>query len=410
MLVPDLTNPLFPPIVRGIQDRLEQAGYTPLIANTDNDPERERNDFEAMRARQVDGVITATARLDHGVLDEMAAAGLPIVLVNRRLEDGALPSATADDRDGARLAVEHLVGARPHPDRAPRRPAGRLDRARCATRASATAMAQAGLELDPALVRFGDAFTEPEGARLCEELLDAGARRHRDRRRQRPDGARLLRRVRRARRSRCPEDISVVGFNDMPFAERFNPPLTTIRIPHYEIGAAAGGAAARAAAGPGGAARPPHRARGPELVVRGSTARRLDNRVQPTIRLHTFAAIVCKRRRRRRRMGLQKHTLVVALRSPAHSRSWRRGCGGDDDGGRRRSGGGRRAAAKPLKIGASLPLTGDFSEPGKAAKQGYEVWEAMVNDKRRPARAARSSWSSRTTRPTRTPSSPTTTR
>ena len=89
VLVPDLTNPLFPPIVRGIQDRLEQAGYTPLIANTDNDPERERTDFEAMRARQVDGVITATARLDHGVLDEMAFGGFPIVLVNRRLEDGA---------------------------------------------------------------------------------------------------------------------------------------------------------------------------------------------------------------------------------------------------------------------------------------------------------------------------------
>src|SRR3954453_15819980 len=70
VLIPDLTNPLFPPIVRGIQDTLEQAGYTPLIANTDNDPERERNDFEAMRARQVDGVVTATARLDHGLLDE----------------------------------------------------------------------------------------------------------------------------------------------------------------------------------------------------------------------------------------------------------------------------------------------------------------------------------------------------
>ena len=109
VLVPDLTNPLFPPIVRGIQDRLEAAGYTPLIANTDNDPDRERNDFEAMRARQVDGVITATARLDHGVLDEMAADGLPIVLVNRRLDDGPLSSATADDHEGARLAVKHLA-------------------------------------------------------------------------------------------------------------------------------------------------------------------------------------------------------------------------------------------------------------------------------------------------------------
>src|SRR5690349_19903932 len=63
VLVPDLTNPLFPPIVRGIEDRLGAAGYTSLIANTDNDPDRERQDFDAMRARQVDGFITATARL-----------------------------------------------------------------------------------------------------------------------------------------------------------------------------------------------------------------------------------------------------------------------------------------------------------------------------------------------------------
>jgi branched-chain amino acid transport system substrate-binding protein len=53
------------------------------------------------------------------------------------------------------------------------------------------------------------------------------------------------------------------------------------------------------------------------------------------------------------------------------------GCGGDDDDG---GGGGGTASGEPIKIGASLPLTGEFSEPGKAAKQGYEVWEATVND------------------------------
>src|SRR3712207_5235579 len=71
VLIPDLTNPLFPPILRGIEDRLEEDGYTPLIANTDNDPERERIDWQAMRARQVDGVLAATARRDHELLDEM---------------------------------------------------------------------------------------------------------------------------------------------------------------------------------------------------------------------------------------------------------------------------------------------------------------------------------------------------
>src|SRR5919197_3689374 len=55
------------------------------------------------------------------------------------------------------------------------------------------------------------------------------------------------------------------------------------------------------------------------------------------------------------------------------------GCGGDDDDGGG-GGGGGKASGEPIKIGASLPLTGEFSEPGKAAKQGYQVWEAMVND------------------------------
>jgi branched-chain amino acid transport system substrate-binding protein len=56
------------------------------------------------------------------------------------------------------------------------------------------------------------------------------------------------------------------------------------------------------------------------------------------------------------------------------------GCGGDDDDDGGGGGGGGEASGEPIKVGASLPLTGEFSEPGKAAKQGYEVWEAMVND------------------------------
>src|SRR5918999_4760693 len=109
VLIPDLTNPLFPPILRGIEDRLEESGYTPLIANTDNDPERERIDWQAMRARRVDGIVAATARRDHELLDELAESGIPLVLVNRRAPDSGLPSVTADDRRGIHLAVEHLT-------------------------------------------------------------------------------------------------------------------------------------------------------------------------------------------------------------------------------------------------------------------------------------------------------------
>jgi LacI family transcriptional regulator len=267
VLVPDLTNPLFPPIVRGIQDRLEQAGYTPLIANTDNDPARERNDFEAMRARQVDGVITATARLEHGVLDEMAAAGLEIVLVNRRLDDGALPSATVDDHEGAQLAVEHLVGLG-HTRIAHLGGPQAVSTGHARYRGFADGMARAGLAVDPELVRFGSAFTEPEGERLCRELVAAGAQ---------PTaivaGNDLMALgcydVFAAHGIDCPGDISVIGFNDMPFAERFNPPLTTIGIPHYEIGAAAAELLLDRLVQP--EAPPRHVVLRPRLVVRSST-------------------------------------------------------------------------------------------------------------------------------------------
>jgi LacI family transcriptional regulator len=60
VLIPDLTNPLFPPIVRGIEDVLARSGYTTLIANTDNDEARQATLFDTLKARQVDGVIVAT--------------------------------------------------------------------------------------------------------------------------------------------------------------------------------------------------------------------------------------------------------------------------------------------------------------------------------------------------------------
>ena len=267
VLVPDIQNPLFPPIIRGLDDRLGEAGYTPLIANTDNDPIRERVDLEAMRARQVDGFVAATARSDHELLDEIAASGVPLVLVNRRVEDGSLPSATADDHAGARMAVEHLVSLG---HRQIAHLAGPQDVSTGSARYQGfrDGMRQAGLE--PTLVRQGRAFTEPEGARLCEELLDADA----------PFTAIVAGNdlmalgcydVFAARGIDCPGEVSVVGFNDMPFADRFAPPLTTIGIPHYEIGVAAAELLLErlqgSGDGPSQVVLPAH------LIVRGSTRR-----------------------------------------------------------------------------------------------------------------------------------------
>jgi LacI family transcriptional regulator len=265
VLIPDIQNPLFPPIVRGIEDRLDDDGYTALIANTENEPERERTSIEALRARQVDGFITATARSDHAMLDELVVLEIPLVLVNRRLEDRSLPSATADDRAGMLLAVRHLI------DLGHRRIAhiaGPQDLSTGHARHAGFLEAMRGARLEPELVRAADAFTEAEGARICAELLDSG----------RPftaiaAGNDLLALgcydVFAERGIACPAEISVVGFNDMPFAARFNPPLTSVRIPHYEVGMVAAELLLERIQRPG--AEPRELQLDPELVVRDSS-------------------------------------------------------------------------------------------------------------------------------------------
>jgi LacI family transcriptional regulator len=270
VLIPDLTNPLFPPILRGIEDRLETAGYTPLIANTDNDPERELLDSQTMRARQVDGIIAATARQDHRLHDALLEAGIELVLVNRRQGELPVSSATADDRMGMRLAVEHLLSLG-HTRIA--HLAGPLDYSTGLDRHESfhATMREAGHEPDPDLVLVAEAFTESEGARLCGQLLADGP----------PFTAVAAANdlialgcydVFAERGVRCPDDISVVGFNDMPFAARFQPPLTTIHIPHYEIGKAA--AQLMLERLQDGDAQPREIRLEPRLVERDSTARR----------------------------------------------------------------------------------------------------------------------------------------
>src|SRR6202167_3396863 len=77
VLIPDLNNPLFPPMVRGLEDRLAADGYVALIGNTDGRADRERQVFEQMRARHVDGYALATAHLRNPLLAEAIRAGVP---------------------------------------------------------------------------------------------------------------------------------------------------------------------------------------------------------------------------------------------------------------------------------------------------------------------------------------------
>ena len=91
MVVPDVTNPLFPPMVRGAEQVLSTAGYTLVLTDTANDAVTERRQIEQLRARGTDGFIVATARWEDPLLGELAEAGIPAVLLNRNTASGCLP-------------------------------------------------------------------------------------------------------------------------------------------------------------------------------------------------------------------------------------------------------------------------------------------------------------------------------
>jgi LacI family transcriptional regulator len=262
VLIPDLTNPLFPPIVRALEDRLAAAGYVALIGNTDGDGERERLVFQQMRARHVDGMVLATAHLSDPLLADAARAGLPLVLMNRMAQDHSLDSVSVDNERGMRMAVAHLAGEghkRIAHIAGPQEVSTGLSR----YRGFMSAMEAHGLQADPDLIITAKAFSIEEGLRCTRALLE--------------------------RRSGCTAvaagndmlavgclaaleeaDLSVVGFNDMPFIDRLRPPLTTIRFPHYQLGTEAAQLLLERIGGQGGPVRVIYLA--PELVVRGSTA------------------------------------------------------------------------------------------------------------------------------------------
>jgi LacI family transcriptional regulator len=173
VLIPDLTNPLFPPIVRALEDRLAAAGYVALIGNTDGDGERERLVFQQMRARHVDGMVLATAHLSDPLLADATRAGLPVVLMNRMAQDHSLDSVSVDNERGMRMAVAHLA-AEGHRRIAhiagPQEVSTGLSR----YRGFLSAMEAHGLEADPDLIITAKAFSIEEGLRCTRALLERG--------------------------------------------------------------------------------------------------------------------------------------------------------------------------------------------------------------------------------------------
>lgn len=277
VVVADLGNPYIAPVVRGIENALDGRGTMALIAETGDDPGRFDRVLDHLLGRRVDAVLTTAARTGSAAALRRMALLLPVVLAVRTLP--GFPALAHDDELGGRLAAEHLLELG---HRHLAQLCGPPDVSSFAGRAQGfrqAAEAHSATVVD--LPDTGRAPTLAEGTRLARLLLEEPSVSR---------GPSLLERsplptglfahndlmafgaldVLAEHGLSCPRDMSVVGYNDSPLTDHTDPPLTTLRLPGYELGRLAAELATSLIAQPDRA--PETRTLAPSLVVRRSTA------------------------------------------------------------------------------------------------------------------------------------------
>jgi LacI family transcriptional regulator len=265
LLLPDITNPFYAALVSGIQEQALGAGHTMLLCTTEGDPEREEQYLNLLHAKQVDGALVDGLRLPPDRVARFVRDGFPIVCLDRDVDSTSVPLVQVDNRLGARMATEHLlslghtriahVAGDPDLGISEQRIEGYRD-----------ALTAAGLVPDPGLLAVGG-FTEEGGYGAAQQLMGRGF--------EAVFAANDLSAVGvicalAEQGWRVPQDVSVVGFDDLRLSAFTTPPLTTVRQPAAEIAERATQLLLDLTRGKA-VDRQLHLL-APELVVRGSTA------------------------------------------------------------------------------------------------------------------------------------------
>jgi LacI family transcriptional regulator len=266
VVIPDITNPFFGGLFRGIEDGAAPHGYQVMLCNTDGSPDRQRAHLQTLIARRVDGVVLASSFVKDPAVRWLRHQHVPFVLVNRFSDDDLDAFVGSDDTMGARLATQHLIDLGHtrigHLAGQPTVSTGVLRR-----RGHLAALADAGLETDADL-QFESGFVEDGGVHGMERLLALKS----------PPTAVFavtdmvaVGAYSAARRLglRLPEDLAIVGYNDIPLAARLVPGLSTVHVPIHEFGSAASRLLIEQIEHGHGTAKRLFYA--PQLVVRGST-------------------------------------------------------------------------------------------------------------------------------------------
>lgn len=231
VIVFDITDAYCTQILRGIENHLRPSGYFPIVTDLQNDKSQFQRCVDSLLGRRVEGLIAIAnpVYLDAALLAEFAERNIPAVVIGRELQQGPVSSIVVDNEAGTRQALQHLYDlghSRIAFIKGPKILVDTVQR----WRGIENCARDIGLKIDPQLVVQiqGRNSSSPEGCALTEELLQ-----------RRPDFTALLAfddltacaAVRTLTKAghRVPRDCSVVGFDDIPGAEFYNPPLTTVQ-------------------------------------------------------------------------------------------------------------------------------------------------------------------------------------
>jgi LacI family transcriptional regulator len=237
MVLPDITNPFFPEIVRGAEDRAFERGYLLVTANTDERIDREREVISALRSRRVDGILLAAASgNDTGHIRAAIEAGISVVCFDRTATGVDTDAVLLDNVRGGQRCVRHLIHSGYHEVAIITGPLG-LQSARERLQGYQDALEEAEIEIKPSLIQKGD-YREESGYRLGKKLAKMSKR---------PsaifvcNGMMALGVLEAFDELgiQCPGDIALATFDDLTGGKSHHPRLTTVVQPGYEIGSRA---------------------------------------------------------------------------------------------------------------------------------------------------------------------------
>jgi LacI family transcriptional regulator len=234
LVISDIDNPFFTAIARGAEDVAHRHGYTMVLSNTDEDPEREAICLQTMAAERAAGVVLASTGVHTSGVRRLISTGIPVVALDRRISGAHVDTVVVDNETAAYEAVRHLASLG-HRRVAMVGGPGKVSAIREREAGYERAVRDRGLERG--LLRQGD-LREPGGRRATLELL---------REPERPTAIFSVNNlttigVLHALRElglRAPDDVSVIGFDDIPTGDLLDPPLSVVRQPTYQLGARA---------------------------------------------------------------------------------------------------------------------------------------------------------------------------